>query len=119
VHRLLGTGPLTRYTDKTITDRAMLREEIRRIKATGVGTHDSEFIDASVALAVPVADARGRVYAALAVHAPSSRMSLQSAMKHVGALRQAAKAIASILTPASTRRMKTTKRSRRARRRTK
>ena len=120
VHRLLGKAPLTRYTDKTITDPAMLNEEIKRTKATELGTHYSEFIDASVALAVPVADARGRIYAALAVHAPSSRMSIELAMKHVVTLRQAAKVIASILTPVSTRRIKSVRprRSVGARRRT-
>src|SRR6516162_3962026 len=67
---------------------AMLNEEIRRTKARRVGTHDSEFIDGSVALAVPVTDARGHVYAGLAVHAPSSRMSIESAMEHVATLQQ-------------------------------
>jgi DNA-binding IclR family transcriptional regulator len=100
IHRLLGKMPLKRYTDKTITDRAMLSEEIRRTKETGIGTHDGELFDASVALAVPVTDQHGRVYAALAVHAPSARMSIESAIKHVPVLRQAAEAIASILTPA-------------------
>lgn len=106
VHRLLGKEPLKRYTDKTITDPAVLSEEIRRTKETGIGTHDSELFDASVAVAVPVADQHGRVYAALAAHAPSSRMSIESAMKHVPALQQAAQAIASILTPSPVRHAK-------------
>ena len=107
MHRLLGKGPLTRYTDKTITDPAKLMEELERTRQTGVGTHDSELFDASVAIAVPIADQNGRVYAALAVHAPSARMTIQSAMKHVSALQRAAEAIASILTPAPRRKEET------------
>lgn len=100
VHRLLGKAPLPRYTEKTITDTAELMEELKRTRQTGVGTHDSELFDTSAAIAVPIADHAGRVYAALAVHAPSSRMTVESAMKHVPALQRAAQAIASILTPA-------------------
>ncbi len=100
IHRLLGKAPLTRYTDKTITDPEKLKEELKRTRQTGVGTHDSELFDASVAIAVPIADPNGRVYAALAIHAPSARMTIESAMKHVPTLQRAAEVIASILTPA-------------------
>lgn len=100
IHRLLGKAPLTRYTDKTITDPAKLMQELKRTRQTGVGTHDSEMFDASAAIAVPIADQSGRVFAALAVHAPSARMTIESAMKHVPALQRAAQAIASILAPA-------------------
>ncbi|MGN6665791.1 MAG: IclR family transcriptional regulator [Trinickia sp.] len=100
MHRLLGKAPLARYTAKTITDMAQLMEELERTRRTGVGTHDSELFDASAAIAVPVADQAGRVYAALAIHAPSSRMTVDSAMKHLPTLQRAAHAIASILTPA-------------------
>lgn len=99
IHRLLGKAPLTRYTDKTITNTAKLMEELTRTRERGVGTHDSELFDASAAIAVPIADQTGRVYAALAIHAPSARMTIESAMKHVPTLRRAAEAIASILTP--------------------
>ncbi len=100
IHRLLGNGPLPRYTAKTITDTAELMQELERTRQTGVGTHDSELFDASAAVAVPIADNTGRVYAALAIHAPSSRMTVESAMKHLPTLQRAAQAIASILTPA-------------------
>jgi IclR family transcriptional regulator, acetate operon repressor len=101
IHRLLGKGPLARFTDKTITDPAALNEEIKRTKQTGIGTHDSELFDASVAIAVPVSDQHGRVYAALAMHAPSARLSIESSLKYVPAMRRAAEAISSVMTPAS------------------
>ena len=50
-----------------------------------------------VAVAVPVRDRRGRVVAAIAVHAPAARMSLDAALGHVGEMREAASRIASTL----------------------
>jgi DNA-binding IclR family transcriptional regulator len=43
-----------------------------------------------VAVAVPVTDGGGRFFAALAVHAPVMRMSLEEAMTHVPVLQEAA-----------------------------
>ncbi|WP_206996634.1 IclR family transcriptional regulator [Trinickia mobilis] len=100
IYRLLGKGPYRRYTDKTITDPHLLEQELKRTKRTLVGTHDSELFDASVAVGVPVTDQQGRVYAAVAIHAPTARMTIESCMTHVPTLRRAAEAIASILTPA-------------------
>lgn len=99
VQRLLGKAPLKRYTANTITDPQQLVEHLEQVRSSGVGTHDSELFDASVAIAVPVADASGRVYAAVAMHAPAARMSLDDALRHVGSLRRAADAIASMLLP--------------------
>lgn len=99
IHRLLGKGPLKRYTAKTITDLPALEKELRQIKVAQVATHDSELFDDSVAVAVPVAIQHGQVYAAVAVHAPSSRMSISAGLEFVPALRRAAEAIGSILTP--------------------
>lgn len=100
IRRLLGEGPLKRYTDRTITDVEQLIDHLRLVRRTGIGTHDSELFDASVAVAVPVADASGRIYAAVAMHAPSSRMRIEQALQHVPTLRRAADAIAAILLPA-------------------
>ncbi len=97
VRRLLGQGPLKRYTDRTITDVEQLLEQLRDIRASGIGTHDSELFEASVAVAVPVCDASGSIYAAVAMHAPAARMSIEQALLHVPALRRAASAIAAFL----------------------
>ena len=97
--RLLGHGELKRYTDRTITDVDQLIDHLRQVRRSGIGTHDSELFEASVAVAVPVADSSGRIYAAVAMHAPSARMSIDQALQHVPALRLAADAIAAILLP--------------------
>ena len=50
-----------------------------------------------VAIAVPVTDANGRFYAALAVHGPSQRFSLESARDIFDGMCEAAAQISTIL----------------------
>lgn len=96
VSRLLGLAPLKRYTDNTITDRETLDKELKKTRETKVGTYDSEYFNDSVAIAVPVGDQNG---IAVALHAPSSRLSIDTCMVHLPALRRAAAAIAAVLIP--------------------
>jgi IclR family transcriptional regulator, acetate operon repressor len=98
--RLLGDEPYESFTAKTITRLAPLQAELRKVKRTGIGTHDCELFDDSVAIAVPVPGPGGAIFAAVAVHAPSSRASIRSSMQFVPALRRAAATIASTLSPA-------------------
>ncbi len=99
IRRLLGAEPLESHTDKTMTRYADLFEDLARVLGTQVGTHDCELFDDSVAIAVPIADAAGYIYAAVAVHAPSSRESIESCLRYLPALRKAAARIAATMTP--------------------
>ncbi len=99
VRRLMGPEPLESHTDKTITRYADLFDDLEKVLATQVGTHDCELFDDSVAIAVPIADAAGYIYAAVAVHAPSSRESIESCMRHLPALRKAAARIGATMMP--------------------
>ncbi len=80
----------------TVTDRADLSAALDLIRKTQVGTDDQEFLEGMVAVAVPVTDAAGRFFAALAVHAPVMRMSLEQTMAHVPVLREAAAQLAEL-----------------------
>jgi DNA-binding IclR family transcriptional regulator len=100
VRRVLGPGPLVRHTERTIVDVDALLRALARIRATGVGTDVSEYLEGSVCLAVPVRDARGRVCAAVAVHGPAPRMTLRKGYAFLPAMRDAAAAIAATLAPA-------------------
>jgi DNA-binding IclR family transcriptional regulator len=92
--RLIGHLALQRYTDTTITEPRRLADELARIRAQKYATDNEEFHAGLVCVAVPVADARKRVCAAVAVHAPASRMPLVKALDHLPSLRRAAAALA-------------------------
>lgn len=97
LHRLIGKGPLQRYTDKTVTEVHILEKELKRIKEARVSTDRGERFEESVGIAVPITDGNGRMYAALAAHGPSYRMPVEAGLKHVPALRRAADEIAALL----------------------
>ena len=99
MRRLLGSGPLTRYTDRTITNIAALERELAKIRASGLGTDVGEYLVGSVCLAVPVSDPHGRMYAAVAVHGPAPRMTLKKGHSFLPAMRRAADEIAATLLP--------------------
>jgi DNA-binding IclR family transcriptional regulator len=92
--RIASQLALTPYTGTTITDPRRLGDELARIRAQKYATDNEEFHAGLVCVAVPVADPGKRVCAAIAVHAPVSRMSLDRALGHLPALRQAASAMA-------------------------
>ena len=96
ISRLLGDKPLPRHTDKTIIDRKLLDDALKEIRLTKVGTYDSEYFSDSVAIAVPVGNRNGL---AVAIHAPSSRLTLEDCMVHLPALRRTANALASVFFP--------------------
>ncbi|HVZ01868.1 MAG TPA: IclR family transcriptional regulator [Dongiaceae bacterium] len=95
--RMLESLALTRMTDRTITSRDRLEEEIAAVATRGYSTDDEEFILGLVAVAVPVADARGRVVGAVACHAAKARLDLPHALEHLARLRAAAEEIGQTL----------------------
>jgi IclR family pca regulon transcriptional regulator len=98
---LAGLGPerlaswfdkakLEKLTERTITDRATLMQQIEAVRRDGYATAEEEIAPGTVSLAVPVRDAAGRVVAALSVsvHANESTAA-QLASRHLAALRDA------------------------------
>ena len=94
--RLLAQLPLTRYTESTITDPKRLAAELARIRANRYATDNEEFHAGLVCVAVPVTGNK-RACAALAVHAPASRMPLERALSYLPVLRKAAGAMSATL----------------------
>ena len=86
--------PFSYHTDHTITRRRDLEAALKRIRSERLSTDDEEYLDGTVCVAVPVESDRRRVPAALAVHAPTSRMTLKQALQCVPALRRAAARLA-------------------------
>ena len=92
--RLLRAHKLTRFTRKTITRVAALEAELDRIRSQGYGVNDNEYTDGIVGIAVPVRAGAGRVLAALALHGPTARFSIEVAKAQLDTLHRAAERIA-------------------------
>lgn len=89
--------PLTRMTRHTLTSAKALKAECEAIAAQGWSNDREEFIAGLIAVAVPVRDANRRARAAIALHAPSARLSLADAQRWLPALRAAAQRMGSLL----------------------
>jgi DNA-binding IclR family transcriptional regulator len=90
---LYQSGSLERHTPRTITDPAQLEVALEKIRKSGVGTDNEEFIEGMTATSVPVRDSKGNICAAVAVHGPVNRLPFSRAMALVPALNKAASAI--------------------------
>lgn len=90
---LLGKKPLERHTPRSITNIAALETELEKIRKSGVGTDNEEFIEGMTAVAVPIRDSRRNICATVAVHGPTARLSLKRALALTPALKRAAEQI--------------------------
>jgi len=90
---LFVSGPLHRHTPHTIVEPAKLEAELDKIRGTGIGIDNEEFIEGMTAVAVPVLDSKGIICATVAVHGPTVRLPLPRAIGLAPALLQAARAI--------------------------
>jgi IclR family acetate operon transcriptional repressor len=95
--RLTASLPLPRHTAKTIVDAPRFERELKQIRAQRYSTDDEEYFAGLVCVAVPVRDGAGRTCAALAVHAPMSRMPLARQLEYLPALKRAAEQMARTL----------------------
>lgn len=94
---LIDQVPLAAFTRNTITSSARLRRECENIRAAGHATDREEFIAGLIAVAVPVFDADNVLRAAIALHAPTARMSLDEALARLPRLLRAAEAMRPLL----------------------
>lgn len=75
---LLDAHPLTRLTEKTITDRDVYLRKIEQIRRLGYALVDEELERGVRSIAVPVHDRRNRVIAAMNVGAYAGRIPLEA-----------------------------------------
>ena len=93
----LDTIELNSYTDNTITDRDLLLAQLKEIDENGFSTDNEEYIDGMVALAVPVKDAEGRLYATLSFQAPCMRVPCSAVTKFLPAVNKASADLSAIM----------------------
>jgi len=80
-------------TARTITGLEVLLEELARVRRRGYATAFSEWIEGTNGVAVPVADARGRVIASIGVWGPAFRVTAGRVAEIVASARAAAAAV--------------------------
>ncbi|HEY2275156.1 MAG TPA: IclR family transcriptional regulator [Steroidobacteraceae bacterium] len=93
--RLLELLPLERFTERTITDRAVLESELDRIVSVGYAVDNEEYVLGVACVAVPVRNRNGDVIASLAVQGATARLPLMRAIEFIPRLRAAAAEIGS------------------------
>ena len=71
---------LERHSKNTITEAQQLLDQLAEIRRLGYALDDQEFFDDMIAIAVPVRDGGGRFLAALAIHGPIQRFTLDNAV---------------------------------------
>ena len=96
--RLLAAAPLPRYTPNTLCDVASLEQELRTIKKDGASFDREEFLLGIVCMAVPILHG-ARVIAAVALHAPVARLSIDGARAWLPRMQEAAQALAGTYEP--------------------
>ena len=97
LQRLLGGLTMSQQTERSITDPALLLEEIAAIRAQGYATDNQEFMDGMAAVAVPICDDQGRLLTTLSIHAPIQRGGLDDLIGGLDVLRSATQKLQSIL----------------------
>jgi IclR family transcriptional regulator, acetate operon repressor len=93
--RLIELMPLQRFTERTITDRAVLESELDRIVSVGYAVDNEEYVLGVACVAVPVRNRHEEVIAAIAVQAATARLPLMRAIEFVPRLRAGAAQIGS------------------------
>lgn len=77
---------LGKRTPNTHSDPKKLLAELKQIAKQGYALDNEEFIEGMVAIAVPIRDASGRFFAALAFHGPIQRMTIETALSQIDIL---------------------------------
>ncbi|WP_251863725.1 IclR family transcriptional regulator [Achromobacter sp. Marseille-Q4962] len=96
--RVLRAAELPRYTPNTVCDPDALEEELRVIRKEGASFDREEFLLGIVCMAAPIMQGN-RVVAAVALHAPVARLTIDAARAWLPRMQQAATALARTYEP--------------------
>jgi IclR family acetate operon transcriptional repressor len=96
--RLLAHTSLVRYTDKTLVTMDQVEAEIERVRRDGYAVDNEEFLPGLVCVAVLVPVEDGKSNIAVAIQAPTLRMTVEKSLQCLPALHRAANALAAIET---------------------
>lgn len=96
-NELIVRGKISRLTDRTLTDRRRLEEELKKIRRLGYATSDGEAIRGTIGIAVPVWNSTSQVEAALALTAVESLCNMKQLMKFLPHLKRTGEIISKAL----------------------
>ncbi len=88
--RLLAKLNYEQFTPNTLNDVRKLKVELKRLRKDNIGIDNEEFMQGMVAVAVPIKNTNDQFFGALAMHAPTARMSMDEATQHIPRLKEAA-----------------------------
>jgi DNA-binding IclR family transcriptional regulator len=88
--RMIERMPLRSYSERTITDRDVLRKELALTRRRMLAINNQEHLQGLVAIAVPVMLDRNRACAAIAIQAPVGRVALDQLLAFEPDLRRTA-----------------------------
>lgn len=94
--RLIAAAPLERYTNRTVTDPALIEAELQRVRRDGYAIDDEEFLPGLVCVAVLVPTMNTVSNLCVAVQAPVMRLTPEKGLKLLPALQRAAAEIGRI-----------------------
>ena len=90
LERYLRAEQFVQHTATTLTSVDALRNEIALTRERGYSEDAEEFMEGMIASACPSLDDQDRLLSTVSFHAPTVRLSLDSARRHVDRLRAAA-----------------------------
>jgi len=97
--RLLDLLPMRSLTQRTLTNRRELEQELTKIRRTRISLNTEEHLQGLIAVAVPVMLTREKACAAVAVQAPIGRKTLDDLLSCVPRMRQSAEQLAQTFNP--------------------
>ena len=97
LERYLRSATFERHSAATLTDVNVLRAEIALTRDRGYAEDAEEFMDGMIAIACPVLDDQGRLLSTVSFHAPTVRLTLEDARRHIGRLRATAQELSQLV----------------------
>lgn len=91
--RLLAGLELKKFTNNTIVDPELMEKEFEKILADDMSINKEEYHLGLIGVSVPMRSRENFVIATLSIHAPSFRMSVETALSYVPQLKKTAQEI--------------------------
>ena len=95
--RVIKNTRLRRFTANTLVSQSALLDELNLTAERGFATDNEEYIDGMVALAVPVRNSAGRLYATLSFHAPCMRVPFTAVQDFLSPIQAASRELSALL----------------------